>query len=369
MPTRRECSRAAPQSPCDTGAGATPDDDVLGLLCSVPHSGTACFSSSTWRRPELVGEAALLDDLAVLAVVVWPGSAYARRADQTRRGTGGPGTRAGLPTRNPRRLVRHGQVISLVVVERDIGAVAPPVPRTGRGDYAPRPVPASWPATRRCHEEVLARLTSAPFVLDNSVKQARRAHGIRLFLQWLGEQPGASWQQRWLATGADTAAADWREVPCRWLRERGPSGAWREATLIEALPVAISADLVRPSLRWLVNGGPARGGLLVRTLAASRDREGFARLQSCDGEVGVTGTTGSQLRYRAALLVAAHGGDVAAITVGDVMDLFDAEDAHDRPSGGRTTFYRVLHQLGISTRPRRQPCEHCAAAGNALPMS
>jgi len=243
--------------------------------------------------------------------------------------------------------------MSLVVAERDLSTVAPPAPHTARSDYAPRPALASWPATRRGHEEVLARLTCAPFVLADSVKQSRRVHGIGLFLQWLCEQPGASWQERWLSTGADTAAADWREVSNRWLRERGPSGVWRGATLIEALPVAISADLVRPSLSWLVNGGPARGGLLVRTLAASRDPEGFARIQLHDGEVGVTGTTGSQLRYRAALLVAAHGGDVAAITVGDVMGLFDAEDAHDRSSRGRTTFYRVLHQLGIfdSTAP------------------
>jgi integrase len=84
----------------------------------------------------------------------------------------------------------------------------------------------------------------------------------------------------------------------------------------------------------------------ARRVARPRAR-GFARIQSRDGEVGVTGTTGSQLRYRAALIVSAHGGDVAAITVGDVMELFDVEDAYCRPTGGRTAFYRVLRELGI----------------------
>ena len=49
---------------------------------------------------------------------------------------------------------------------------------------------------------------------------------------------------------------------------------------MEALPVAISADLFRPSLTWLVSGGGARGGLLVRNLAASRDS---ARIQPVAG--------------------------------------------------------------------------------------
>jgi hypothetical protein len=240
-----------------------------------------------------------------------------------------------------------GQVID-ADVEQDRSLVAPPVPgRLAGSGYPPRAVPQCWPATEEAHDVVLARLTSAPFVLASSVKQARRSRGVRLFLQWLGEQPGVSWQERWLASGADAAGADWREVPTRWLQQHGAPSSWREATLIEALSVAISADIVRPSLSWLVGGGPARGGLLVRTFAASRDPDGFARIQSRDGAVGVTGTTGSQLRYRAALIVAAKGGDIASITVGDVLELFDAEDAHHRPIGGRTAFYRVLREIGI----------------------
>lgn len=220
--------------------------------------------------------------------------------------------------------------MSLLVTEQVADPAAPPIPLNLGSDYPPRLAPHSWPATRQTHKDVLARLTGAPFVLDSSVKQAKRVHGLRLLLRWLAAQPGDSWQERWIASGADAAGVDWRQVPTGWLREQGPSGSWREATLIEALPVAISADLVRPSLSWLVSGGPARGGLLVRVMAASRDPAGFARIQSCDGQVGVTGTTGSQLRYRAALIAAAKGGDLAAITVGDVLELFDAEDARCR---------------------------------------
>jgi hypothetical protein len=118
---------------------------------------------------------------------------------------------------------------------------------------------------------------------------------------------------------------------------------------VEALPLAISADLFRPSLTWLVSGGGARGGLLVRNLAASRDRQGFSRLRElCAGDGGVSKPTTTQCVYRCALILAAKGGTLQQITIGDVVELFAAED-RSRPdaSGGRTTFYRVLRDLGV----------------------
>ncbi len=238
--------------------------------------------------------------------------------------------------------------MSVVAAEHKVGPSACPARLPLASHYPPRLPLRSWPATRQGHEQVLARLTRAPFTAaTSSRRQAERVRGLRLLLGWLDAQPGASWQERWMAGGADAAGSLWRQVPTRWLAEQGRSGSWREASLIEALPVAISADVVRPSLNWLVGGGPARGGLLVRALAASRDPDGFARIASRDGQAGVTGTTGSQLRYRAALITAAKGGGVSSITVGDVLELFAAEDAHHRPDAGRTTFYRVLHELEI----------------------
>jgi hypothetical protein len=210
---------------------------------------------------------------------------------------------------------------------------------------------------------------SAPFVAEVSTKQAKRVHGLRLLLAWLEAQPGASWQERWIASGADSAGAAWRQMPTRWLQEQGPSGSWREATLIEALPVAVSADLVRPSLSWLVSGGPARGGLLVRTMAASRDPAGFARIQSCDGQVGVTGTTGSQLRYRAALIAAAKGGDVASITVGDVhsassriaLVIVEPHEPHPRPrQHGAEHVQPFSTPQSMTSSPGAQTAGRCA---------
>ncbi len=197
-------------------------------------------------------------------------------------------------------------------------------------------------------QELLARLMSPPFVLESSAKQSRRVGGLKLMVAWLADQAGETWQQRWLSSGADDAVGAWRQVPVGWLHAGGHRTAYRHEALVEALPVLVSADVIRPSLRWLVGGGPARGGLLLRTLVASRDPGGFARLgAACDAAPGVSVVARGQTLYRAAMIVAAKGGVLGDIIVGDLLELFDAQaDAYDNPSAGRTLFYRLLHDMG-----------------------
>ena len=97
-----------------------------------------------------------------------------------------------------------------------------------------------------------------------------------------------------------------------------------------------------------MGGGPARGGL-VRDLAASRDPGGFARLRApCDADPSVSVVARGQPLYRAAMIIAAKGGALGDIIVGDLLELFDAQaEAYARSGRGRTLFYRLLHDMGI----------------------
>jgi hypothetical protein len=224
-----------------------------------------------------------------------------------------------------------------------------PLPEAAGAEFPARAVQTRWPATRQSAEELLARLTSTPFVSERPDKQAKRVRGLKLLVAWLADQAGKTWQQRWVSSGADAAGAGWRQVPVEWLRAHGQRSAYRHEALVGALPVLISADVVRPSLSWLVGGGPANGGLLVRNLAASRDPEGFARLAAaCDADPGVSAVGRSQTLYRAAMIVAAKGGSLQEVTVGDVVELFDAQaEARASPAAGRILFYRLLHEMGV----------------------
>lgn len=230
-----------------------------------------------------------------------------------------------------------------------------PAPTTRRGQpsassrtgFAPRSTPSGWPATAKTHGEVLRLLSSEPYA--GARRNARgRAVSAELLLAWLADHPGDTWQDRWLASGADAAGIAWREVPAAWLREQGKPGPTRRDALVAALPVAVSADIVRPSLGWLVAGGGARGGLLVRAMEGARDPAGFARLRShCQADAGVSVVDAKQMLYRCAQVAAAKGGTLAQITIGDLLELFAAEDTlRASPPAARAKLYRVLHELG-----------------------
>jgi integrase len=240
--------------------------------------------------------------------------------------------------------------VTVVVEEPDAPPSAAVRPQTASGTFPPRSLEADWPETRCSADELLARLTSPPFILERRAKQGKRVTGLRLAMAWLGDQPGRTWQERWTASGAHEAGATWRQVPARWMQAAGEASQWRCDALIEAVPVVIAADAFRPSMAWLAGGGPARGGgIFTRAVSSLRDPDGFARLAAaCDADVGVSAVAKTQSLYRAAMIVAAKGGTLSDIRVGDVVELFDAQaTASGKPSGGQMLFYRLLLDMGV----------------------
>ncbi|MEZ0095256.1 tyrosine-type recombinase/integrase [Streptacidiphilus sp. EB129] len=217
-----------------------------------------------------------------------------------------------------------------------------------RVGFPARPVVLDWPATRQEHGELSEQLMRGPFVLENANSQERRVRGLAWLLKWLADQPGSTWQERWLASGADAAGGAWRQVPIRWLQERGRNSKWLREELSGSLVVAICADLVRPSLGCLVSGAAGKGSL-ARNLARIRDPQGFARLRElCDRDPGVSVAAGNLTVRRSSLIIAAKGGMLADITVGDVLELLDCESGTFAAAVRDTkVFYRMLHEMGI----------------------
>ena len=225
----------------------------------------------------------------------------------------------------------------------------PPTGReAGRIRFPARHSPESWPATCQTRDAVWDALTRAPFVVDNAHTQKIRLRGLTFLLDWLEAQPGRTWQERWLASGADAAGAGWRTSPARWLQEHGLVADWRLDALASALLVAISADLVRPALGWLVTKATGPGSL-VRHLAHARDPDGFARLKAlCDADPHVSSVANSHTLHRAAEILATKGGVLADVTVGDVLELLDAElDTLASVPGDAAVFYRLLRTTGV----------------------
>lgn len=213
---------------------------------------------------------------------------------------------------------------------------------------SPRPRGEHWSQTQQDRDEVWKRLTDAPFVLGSPPGQTARKLGLRLLLDWLSDQPGQTWQERWLASGADADGTSWRQLTSGWLRAHDHDVPHRHEVLGRAVSLALSADLFRPSMSWLVTSNFRRGSL-VADFTRSRDTAGFTRLQALlEKDSSVSRLVANRTLYRAALIVAAKGGALHDITTGDVVELLDAEaQFHGTAVGAVHLFYRALHTLGI----------------------
>jgi hypothetical protein len=137
--------------------------------------------------------------------------------------------------------------------------------RAARTRFPPRPAAAGWPATRVSRDQVEDLPGGAP--------AGRHQAGRGLLLDWLQDQDGDSWQQRWLASGAEEAGPAWWQLPARRAGSRDLPGMRRSGALTAALIAVIAGDVVRPSLAWLVRAGCDVE--LARAMAAFRDPQGL----------------------------------------------------------------------------------------------
>ncbi|HTQ19130.1 site-specific integrase [Mycobacterium sp.] len=205
--------------------------------------------------------------------------------------------------------------------------------------FPPRPLAASWPATQARRSAVAERVLAAPFALDNPGSQRNRRLGVLAVLGWLHGQSGECWQQRWRASGAEDQP-DWRLLV-------GIDRAKPLPHLTSGLLVLICADVIRPSLAWLLRFAPARHNLAPE-MARTRDGAAFAELTALSQD-----RIGLQCQQRAltniAIIMAAKGGNVAAVQVGDCLELLAAA-ARTRTGNDRRAesplFYQLLRAHG-----------------------
>ena len=214
-----------------------------------------------------------------------------------------------------------------------------------RSRFPARPAAADWPATGQDRVQVLGLVDTASAGLPESRVQVNHRRGLPVLLDWLEEQPGRTWQQRWLASGADAAGDQWAAGPASWLRRRGMFSASRLELMTSSLLVLVGADVIRPSLGWLLTGGKKRK--LARNMIYARDPDGFARLRQLCQEPGITPGAAGKVLFRCAVIIAAKGGVLADITIGDVLEALDAETGlRGRSDQGAATL-QMLRKMGI----------------------
>ena len=105
--------------------------------------------------------------------------------------------------------------------------------------------------------------------------------------------------------------------------------------------------MLRPGLPWFLSQRTGRS--LMPVFERARDPQGFARLRRlCATDAGISHSSGRMAIGRIAVLVAAKGGLVTDVTVGDCIELADTQAKIQKITGaGMSCFYRLLHMLDI----------------------
>ena len=171
--------------------------------------------------------------------------------------------------------------------------------------------------------------------------------GLAALLDWLEQQPGQTWQERWLASGAEAEGRTWtglvrREVPSLASRPAGNV----HTDLLTAMRMMLTGQVLRPGYAWLLRYRPS---VLLEEARDRLDPAGFARLRA---HFEATGRRNPQDRKEAlnriTWILLNKGGLIRDITIGDCIEISDALQEHQcQGANNRPLFYALLAETGV----------------------
>jgi integrase len=227
-------------------------------------------------------------------------------------------------------------------------AAAPdkPIPVAAAQRWPARPRPTVWPQTLLPAEEILARGSEPPFASVEATDVNRR-RGARKLLAWLASFGGQTWQERWLASGAETTQGSWLDLPVAWLRVNWPGAAGsHRGNVRDGNRLVLGGAVIRPSYGWLLRQPHSRSACAVARQVM--DPGGFDQLdRALAADPTVTTAMRQHTIRRLTWIALAKGGAVADITVGDLLELLDQEAVGGARAPAASLSYRVLREIGV----------------------
>ncbi|WP_435832984.1 site-specific integrase [Nocardia vinacea] len=217
-----------------------------------------------------------------------------------------------------------------------------------RNEFPARPRQDWWPHTAATAEQVQRRLAAPPFASPVNGTRAGRRRGVAKLLRWLSSFPGETWQDRWLASGAEECpGAEWVKLPTTWMAETcGRTGSCDSVDMQSGLLMLICGDVLRPGLPWMLTRAHR---YLATVMAEVRDESGFARLADLAAAEPASSAADAKIAAtRIATILACKGGGVADIVVGDCVELVETiRRVQTRGGQKKVDFYLQLRALGV----------------------
>ncbi len=168
-----------------------------------------------------------------------------------------------------------------------------------------------------------------------------------------------------MSSGAESVA-DWRRLVDAPQGRAGPSTTRPLGHLAPGLLVMICGDVIRPSPPFLLASAGTRRNLAPE-MARTRDPNGFAALARAVGAGAVGLQAGQQALTTIACILAAKGGLVAEVTVGDCIESLElARQIRGEAEGraGSELFYQALRESRVLGDDARQRFEFSPGAAS-----
>jgi hypothetical protein len=238
------------------------------------------------------------------------------------------GSRGRVPGRESRRGARALPPAALP----DVPVVLPPGQQM-------RPDALSWPQTQASRDEVTARLLDLAGRAGGSVPLHRMS--VRRLLDWLEDQPGSTWQQRWKASGAEQAARDW-PAPLAGSGRRG-GGTADLATVKAGMMLLLAGQVIRPGLEWLLEQYYYKTLALAFTVIDPAGLDALHRAFTARGAGGSFATA----RNVIARILISKGGPASAITAGDCAWYWRTRRERGKTMKDGGLFYALLFEMGV----------------------
>ncbi len=210
----------------------------------------------------------------------------------------------------------------------------------------PRPVSdraGLWACQKELRDAEFETLVTASLSMlpeTNRERINRRRSALRAVTTWLCRFEGQTWQQRWVASGLDTAGRAWSEEPSRM----------RRSLLIKGAEMLICCGVLHPDYPWLLDTGFMS---LFGTYQRVCDPVGFTRVRGVLRTQGAGDRVAYEAMNHLSRIRIATGKRLGQITAEDVVDCQYAVRARRKPATPGEALWRALHELEIITGPAR----------------
>jgi hypothetical protein len=222
---------------------------------------------------------------------------------------------------------------------------------------------AVWEETTLPRDAVLARIAALPGAGFDHKHRRPGQRGAGWMLDWLAEQPGATWQERWLASGAEQQGQGWVELPWTWLRQN-PSVQVRYVPMVSSwlhkgISGLLCAGVLRPGYTWL-----ATCGLHLRRLLEVVDPAFTARARAWMQAEGHHAVVQKDTLKQFARIALHTGRAPGQFTAADLGAYAEAEFTRTHRTIGLHALWEVLRQFGVIPADTPPPPSSGTGDGN-----